>query len=61
VRVLSEEPGKIAFTAGAAGGKGAAGLLGALYAKGLAIDRVSIEPPSLNGLFLKLTGRELRD
>ncbi len=25
------------------------------------IDAVSIRPPSLNGLFLKLTGRELRD
>lgn len=25
------------------------------------IDSVSIRPPSLNGLFLKLTGRELRD
>jgi ABC-2 type transport system ATP-binding protein len=59
VRVLSDEPGKIAFAA--AGGQGAAGLLGAIYGKGLAIDRVSIEPPSLNGLFLKLTGRELRD
>ncbi len=28
---------------------------------GRAIDGVSIRPPSLNGLFLKLTGRELRD
>jgi ABC-2 type transport system ATP-binding protein len=27
----------------------------------LEIERISIQPPSLNGLFLKLTGRELRD
>lgn len=58
VRVISAEAGRIAFTAG---GQGAAGLLGAIYAKNLAIDRVAIEPPSLNALFLKLTGRELRD
>ena len=38
-----------------------AALLGAIYGKGLAIDRIAIEPPSLNALFLKLTGRELRD
>lgn len=58
VKVISAEAGRIAFTAG---GKGAAGLLGAIYGKNLAIDRVAIEPPSLNALFLKLTGRELRD
>ncbi|HSS52935.1 MAG TPA: ABC transporter ATP-binding protein [Thermoanaerobaculia bacterium] len=58
VRVISAEAGRIAFTAG---GRGAAGLLGAIYGKNLAIDRVAIEPPSLNALFLKLTGRELRD
>jgi ABC-2 type transport system ATP-binding protein len=58
VQVISAEPGRVAFTAG---GRGAAGLLGEIYRRELAIDRVSIEPPSLNGLFLKLTGRELRD
>jgi len=58
VRFLSAEEGRIAFTAG---GRGAAELLGRIYAKGLAIDRVAIDPPSLNALFLKLTGRELRD
>jgi ABC-2 type transport system ATP-binding protein len=58
VRVISAEAGRIAFTAG---GRGAAGLLGSIYGKNLAIDRVAIEPPSLNALFLKLTGRELRD
>jgi ABC-2 type transport system ATP-binding protein len=58
VRVLSAEPGRIAFSAGAGG---AAGLLGEIYRQGLAVDRVAIEPPSLNALFLRLTGRELRD
>jgi len=58
VRVISAEPGRIAFTAGETG---AAGLLGEIYNRGLAIDRVAIEPPSLNALFLRLTGRELRD
>jgi ABC-2 type transport system ATP-binding protein len=57
-RVISAEPGRIALTAG---GGGAAGLLGEIYGRGLAIDRIAIEPPSLNALFLKLTGRELRD
>ncbi len=58
VRVISAEEGRVAF---AAGGQGAAGLLGTIYGKGLMIERVAIEPPSLNALFLKLTGRELRD
>ena len=58
VRVISAEEGRVAFTAG---GRGAAGLLGTIYGKGLAVERVAIEPPSLNALFLKLTGRELRD
>jgi ABC-2 type transport system ATP-binding protein len=64
VRVLAAEPGRLAFAAGGDGGdrgRGAAGLLGEIFGRGLAVDRVSIEPPSLNGLFLKLTGRELRD
>ncbi|MEA2562019.1 MAG: linearmycin/streptolysin transport system ATP-binding protein [Acidobacteriota bacterium] len=58
VKVLVAEAGKLAFSSG---GKGAAGLLGQIFGRGLDVDRVSIEPPSLNGLFLKLTGRELRD
>jgi ABC-2 type transport system ATP-binding protein len=57
-RVISAEPGRVAL---AAGGQGAAALLGEIYGRGLAIDRVAIEPPSLNALFLRLTGRELRD
>jgi len=58
VRILSAEEGRLAFTVRAGG---AAGLLGAIYARGLPLDRVAIDPPSLNALFLKLTGRELRD
>ncbi|HEX3528726.1 MAG TPA: ABC transporter ATP-binding protein [Thermoanaerobaculia bacterium] len=58
-RIVSAEDGRIAMTAGSSGG--AAGLLGEIYNRGLAIDRIAIEPPSLNALFLKLTGRELRD
>ncbi|HWM91899.1 MAG TPA: ABC transporter ATP-binding protein [Thermoanaerobaculia bacterium] len=58
VKVLVAEDGRLAFSAG---GRGAAGLLGEIFNRGLDVDRVSIEPPSLNGLFLKLTGRELRD
>ena len=57
-RVLSATAGKVALSAGA---RGAAGLLAEIYHGGLEIDRVSIEPPSLNALFLRLTGRELRD
>jgi ABC-2 type transport system ATP-binding protein len=57
-RVLSAAAGKVAFSAGE---RGAAGLLAEIYRGGLAIDRVAIEPPSLNALFLRLTGRELRD
>jgi ABC-2 type transport system ATP-binding protein len=58
VQVISADEGRIALTAGSGG---AAGLLPEIYGRGLAIDRIAIEPPSLNALFLKLTGRELRD
>ena len=36
-------------------------ILAKLLESGHPIEGVSIRPPSLNGLFLKLTGRELRD
>ena len=57
-RVISSAAGRIALTAGE---RGAAALLGEIYSRELDVDRVSIEPPSLNALFLRLTGRELRD
>jgi ABC-2 type transport system ATP-binding protein len=37
------------------------GALGRLFSAGMAIGEVSIRQPSLEGVFLKLTGRELRD
>jgi ABC-2 type transport system ATP-binding protein len=58
VRVLSADENRLTLSVA---GSGSARLLGEIFGRGLAIDRVSIEPPSLNGLFLKLTGRELRD
>ncbi len=42
-------------------GQGAAQLLSDLFGSGLPVDAISIQPPSLNSLFLNLTGRELRD
>ncbi|HTQ79596.1 MAG TPA: ABC transporter ATP-binding protein [Thermoanaerobaculia bacterium] len=58
LRILRADQGRIDL---AAGRDGAAGLLGEIYSRGLSFDRVAIEPPSLNALFLRLTGRELRD
>ena len=40
---------------------GAVDLLSRVLDSELPLDGVSIQPPSLNSLFLKLTGRELRD
>jgi len=60
VRVIGSEEGKLVL-AMPDGGSGSAGLLSALFGGDLRIDDVSIQPPSLNALFLKLTGRELRD
>jgi ABC-2 type transport system ATP-binding protein len=40
---------------------GSVPLLSELLGGELAVEAVSIRPPGLNGLFLKLTGRELRD
>ena len=42
-------------------GEGAVQLLSRILDGNLDVAGVSIQPPSLNGLFLKLTGRELRD
>lgn len=60
VRVLADTPEKLVLAV--AEGGGAVALLGELFAgTRVTLDRVSIEPPSLNNLFLELTGRELRD
>ena len=45
----------------APGGRGAVDLLGRILDGRVDVDAVSIQPPSLNSLFLKMTGRELRD
>jgi ABC-2 type transport system ATP-binding protein len=60
VQVNSAEPGRLVLTVEGSG-RGAVNLLGRVLADGLSIDGISIQPPSLNTLFLNLTGRELRD
>ncbi len=60
VRVLSSGEGQLVLGASRAG-RSAADLLAAVFGGGLAVEGVSIQPPSLQSLFLKLTGRELRD
>ncbi len=59
-RVLAADDGRIVLGA-AGGGAGAVTLLSSLLDGQLDVEGVSIQPPGLNGLFLKLTGRELRD
>jgi ABC-2 type transport system ATP-binding protein len=60
VRVINAEDGRLVL---AAPGEERAGveLLSRILGGDLPVDGVSIQPPSLNSLFLKLTGRELRD
>src|SRR5262245_37058555 len=60
VQVTSAEPGRLVLSVEGSG-RGAVDVLGRVLAEGLAIDGISIQPPSLNTLFLNLTGRELRD
>jgi ABC-2 type transport system ATP-binding protein len=60
VQVTSVEPGRLVLSVEGSG-RGAVDLLGRVLAAGLPIDGISIQPPSLNTLFLNLTGRELRD
>ena len=60
VQVTSMTPGRIVLSVEGSG-RGVVDLLGRVLADGLSIDGISIQPPSLNTLFLNLTGRELRD
>lgn len=60
VQVTGAEPGRIVLSVEGSG-RGAVDLLSRVLAGGFAVDGVSIQPPSLNTLFLNLTGRELRD
>jgi ABC-2 type transport system ATP-binding protein len=60
VRVLSSEPDKAVLSA-ERGGRGAVDLLSQLFGANFALKSISITPPSLNSLFLAMTGRELRE
>ncbi len=60
VRVVSLEDGHAMLDVGAERGE-VAGILGRILTRRLAVDDISIQAPSLQGVFLKLTGRELRD
>ena len=60
VRLISAEPGKLVLSAGGEG-RGAVEVLSRVFAADVELRSISIQPPSLNSLFLALTGRELRD
>ena len=60
VQVTSAAPGRVVLTVERSG-RGAVDVLARVLGAGLDIDGVSVQPPSLNALFLNLTGRELRD
>ena len=60
VQVTSAEAGRLVLSVEGSG-RGAVELLGSVLSGGLAVNGISIQPPSLNTLFLNLTGRELRD
>ena len=59
-RLVSAEQGKLVLATGGEG-KAAVEVLSRAFGAGLDLDAVSIKPPSLNSLFLNMTGRELRD
>ncbi len=60
VRVHSVEEGRAVLSV-VAGGPGLTQVLPRLFASELAVDDVSIQRPSLQSVFIRLTGRELRD
>ena len=60
VRVMSIGSGE-AVLAARGDGRGTIDLLSDAFAANLELESISIQPPSLNSLFLSLTGRELRD
>ena len=60
VQIVSAEPGRLVLSVDGSG-RAAVEVLGGVLSSGLQIEGVSIQPPSLNSLFLDLTGRELRD
>jgi ABC-2 type transport system ATP-binding protein len=60
VQIIAAVPGKVILSVSGSG-KAALETLSAVLASGLDLDGVAIQPPSLNSVFLDLTGRELRD
>jgi ABC-2 type transport system ATP-binding protein len=60
VRVVGLEAGRAVLDAGTGRGE-VVELLDRVRARGLPVDDITIQSPSLQGVFLKLTGRELRD
>jgi len=60
VRVVHLEAGHVVLDAGAVQGE-VVSLIDRIRAGRLPVDDITIQAPSLQGVFLKLTGRELRD
>ncbi len=58
--VVSAEDGKIVLSVDG-GGRAAVAVLQDVLGGGISVEAVSVEPPSLNRVFLDLTGRVLRD
>ncbi len=58
--LLGAEPNRVVLSTRGSG-RAAVELLGTVFSEKLDVSGISIRPPSLNSLFLKLTGRELRD
>jgi linearmycin/streptolysin S transport system ATP-binding protein len=59
-QIIAASPGKLVLSV-AGSGKAALEVLSGVLTSGLDLDGVAIQPPSLNSVFLDLTGRELRD
>jgi len=59
-QIIASSPNKMILSV-AGSGKAAIEALSGVLASGLELDGVAIQPPSLNSVFLDLTGRELRD
>ena len=60
-RVMSADDGRLVLSTAGDGHGAVAVLSRVLSSSGLEVHTVSVQPPSLNSLFLDLTGRELRD
>ena len=58
--MVTAEAGKLVLSVDGSG-RAAVELLTGVLSSGMEVEGVSIQPPSLNSLFLDLTGRELRD